>query len=266
MCKFDVGGTKSLLSLVLGCFLLCCAPVQASEVDITLVPTSGNTLEVKLRPSEGFDGLVSSIVFTIRWDASTDAHLGSIMQAPPSSVYLPMGRSGIEQDADGDRYQIFVGFGMTPMLAIPTTWVAGQEYSIMTISVDGAAEFSLVNDAWTGSNNANYYLALGGSDETGAIYGDISTGVTEGAPTNGPLQVIPNPVLRSCTILLELDAPQDLELELLNAIGQVVWKQSFSQASGTVRQPLDMQAYEKGVYLLRVHGLDQELSQRVVKH
>ncbi|MBS1942134.1 MAG: hypothetical protein JST38_14790, partial [Bacteroidetes bacterium] len=125
------------------------ATAQAANVDITLVPNSNGQLDVKLRPGANFDGLVSSLVFTLRWDAGTEAHLGAIQQAEPATTYIPVSRSGGEQDAGGNRYQIFVGFGMTPMQWIPTNWVAGQEYTVATIAVTGTAEFSLVNDTWT---------------------------------------------------------------------------------------------------------------------
>src|SRR5690606_18850919 len=116
----------------------------------TMAANAQGQLEVKLRPSANFDGMTSSLVFTVRWDAGTEAHLGNIQQAAPASTYLPVSRSGNEQDNAGNRYQIFVGFGMTPMQWIPTDWVAGQEYTICTIDVAGQAAFSLVNDSWTG--------------------------------------------------------------------------------------------------------------------
>ena len=241
------------------------ASLQASNVDITMSPSTNGQLDVKLRPSANFDGMVSSLVFTVRWDASSEAHLGAIQQAAPASTYLPVSRSGGEQDAGGDRYQIFVGFGMTPMQWIPSDWVAGQEYTVMTIPVTGTAEFSLVNDSWTGLNNADYYLALGGADETGTIYGDITTGVIAGEMADSQLSVVPNPTDKSSVITMDILNAQDLHFELLNAAGQVVWKESKMNASGTVRMPLDMSSFDKGVYLLRVHGIDKVITQRVVK-
>ena len=250
----------SLLSLVAAT-----ASLQASVVDITMVPTDNGQLEVKLRPSSNFDGMVSSLVFTIRWDAGSEAHLGTIAQEEPASTYLPVSRSGGEQDAGGDRYQIFVGFGMTPMQWIPSDWVAGQEYTVATIPVTGTAEFSLVNDTWTGLNNADYYLALGGLDETGSIYGDITTGVIAGDMTDGGLTVVPNPTNKATVVTMDLQKAQDLNFELLNAAGQVVWKEQLPNANGTVRLPLDLTNVDKGVYLLRVHAADKVITQRVVK-
>lgn len=241
------------------------ATLHASNVDITMVPNNEGQLEVKLRPSNNFDGMVSSLVFTVKWDAGSEAHLGTIIQADPASTYLPVSRSGGEQDSGGDRYQIFVGFGMTPMQWIASEWVAGQEYTIATIPVIGTAEFSLVNNGWTSLNNADYYLALGGADETGTIYGDITTGVVAGELGEGGLSVVPNPTDKATVITLELRTAQDLELELVNAAGQSVWKELRSNAVGTLRIPLDLSSYDKGVYLLRVNSADRVITRRVVK-
>jgi len=245
--------------------LLTATSLQASNVDITMVPNNDGQLEVKLRPSANFDGMVSSLVFTVKWDAGSEAHLGAIQQEAPASTYLPISRSGGEQDAGGDRYQIFVGFGMTPMQWIPSDWVAGQEYTVVTIPVTGTAEFSLVNNTWTGLNNADYYLALGGADETGTIYGDLSTGVIAGDMGDGSVSVVPNPTNKATVITMDLQKTQSLQLDLLNAAGQSVWKESVPTASGTVRIPLDLTDFDKGVYLLRVQGADKVVTHRVVK-
>lgn len=239
--------------------------VQAAKVDITMVANNDGQLEVKLRPQANFNGLVSSLVFTVKWDASSDAHLGSVQQVEPESTYLPVVRSGGEQDQGGDRYQIYVAFGMTPMEWLSTEWVAGQEYTIATIPVNGTAEFSLVNNTWTNLNNADYYLALGGADETGDIYGSISTGIVAGEFGASNFSVMPNPTDKDAMITMSLNKTQDLRLELLNAAGQTLWKEERSNAHGTLRIPLDLSSYSKGAYLLRVHSGDQVFTQRVVK-
>lgn len=251
--------------LALGALVAAAGTVQAAKVDISMVANGDGQLEVKLRPAANFDGIVSSLVFTVKWDAATEAHLGTVQQSGPASTYLPVIRSGSEQDEGGDRYQIFVSFGMTPMQAIPTNWVAGQEYTVATIPVTGTAEFSLVNNTWTGQNNADYYLALGGVDETGDIYGDITTGVVAGELGEAGLAVVPNPVDKTAILTLNLSQPQDLRLELVNAAGQPVWQEDRPNSYGSLRIPLDLSTLSKGTYLLRVHAGDKVLTRRVVK-
>ena len=76
---------------------------------------------------------------------------------------------------------------------------------------------------------------------------------------------MPNPTDKTSVITLELKQAQDLKLELLNASGQVVWKESKPGAFGTVRIPLDLSSLDKGVYLLRMHRAGDIITQRVVK-
>ncbi|MBP8824769.1 MAG: T9SS type A sorting domain-containing protein [Flavobacteriales bacterium] len=237
---------------------------HAEAVDITLITNANGQLEVKLRPSANFDGVVSSLVFTIRWDATSNAQLGAVQQSAPAATFLPLSKSGDAMEHGGGRYQAFVGFGVSAMRSIPTNWVAGQEYTIATIAVTGTAAFALTNDTWTASHNADYYLALGGVDETGGIYGGLNTGIVAGELVTGGMTVMPNPAEKATMISFELAQPHDLQLELLNSAGQVVWHEKRPKAVGSVKVPLDLSSFEKGVYLLRVHGLEQLLTQRVV--
>lgn len=238
---------------------------QAAKVDITMVPNNDGQLEVKLRPNANFDGIISSLVFTVKWDASSDAHLGVIQQVGQAGTYLPVSRSGGEQDDGGSRYQIFVGFGMTPLEWLSTSWVAGNEYTVATIPVIGSAEFSLVNNNWTGLNNADYYLALGGLDETGDIYGSFTTGIVDGEFGNSGLSVMPNPTDKMTMITLNVNKAQDLRLELVNAAGQTMWQLDRPGANGSLRIPLDLSTYSEGAYVLRVYSGDQVFTRRVVK-
>lgn len=257
---------RTIQSLITAGFITCISAVEAAPVDITLVPISESQLEVRLRPDSAFDGMVSSLVFTVRWASTSGAHLGDIQQVPPESTYIPLAKSGSEVDDMENRYQVFVGFGMTPMQWIPTNWTAGQEYTVMTITVSGTAEFSLVNDAWTGLNNADYYLALGGEDETGDIYGDFTTVVSGNEMHDGRVTVMPNPTNGNTVIALDLAQAQDLKLELLNAAGQAVWKLDQPHAVGRLRIPLDMATLDKGFYLLRIHRNKFVRNYSVVKH
>ena len=68
---------KSTLAIALVVVL---SPAQSqSPVDIGL-RSVGDRLEVVLRPGTDFSGIVSSLVFTIRWERSTGVGLGEIEQ------------------------------------------------------------------------------------------------------------------------------------------------------------------------------------------
>ena len=127
-----------------------------SPVDIGMY-RNGDHLDVYVRPSADFNGIASSLVFTIRWDGSTGATLGTLVQEGPAAQYLPTMRSGAVREVGSQRYQVYAGFGITPMESTGALWRAGREYLIATIPVTGKADFELVNDAWTSEpkNNAS---------------------------------------------------------------------------------------------------------------
>ena len=168
-----------LLTLIIGIVVHPKIAISQPNVDIGLFDAGNNTLEVRLRPDADFDELASAILFTIRWDSASGAHLGNVNQALPELFYLPTAKSGAEVDENGYRYQVFVGLGFFQIGEVPGfpgfTWQAGQEIVLMTIPVeDGSGEFSIINDAWTGDilNNGDFFVSLNGLERTDSIYTD----------------------------------------------------------------------------------------------
>lgn len=163
--------SRILITLVLF-FASFTASAQVA-VDIGLFNTAPDTLEVRLRPDASFSGIVSNVVFTIRWQANSGVNLGVIDESYPEIAYIPMAKSGIEVDSNGFRYQVFAGFGFFPMSNFGAAWAAGQEVVLMRIPIlNGTSFYEIVNDSWTGSisNNGEYFVSLGGINSTGIIY------------------------------------------------------------------------------------------------
>lgn len=241
------------------------AQAQLPQVDITLVDNGNNELEVRVRPDGDFDGLFSSLVFTIRWDASSNADLGAISQVLPAAVYMPITKSGPQTDDAGNRYQIFAGFGFTPLNGLGASWSAGNEYALMTIPVlNGTSTFEIVNDAWTGdiANNGDYYVSLNGSDQTGVIY-TISTGVEMGDPLWTSFDVLPNPADDQAVVQVTLDVPGDVVIDVVNGMGQVVLRRELKGVSGTLREVLDVTGLATGVYPVHLRVGDRLLTRRL---
>lgn len=248
--------------------ILSAAAARAEDptVDISLVTNWQGYLEVRLRPDGPFDGIVSTVLFTIRWDAATDAHLGSVSQPDPAGSYIPISKSDTEIDADGFRYQIFSGVGFSPMQWIPTAWEGGQEYTVAVVHIaSGSGTFEIVDDAWTEANNGEFFVSLGGFDRTGIIYPDQTVGVTAGTALGLTLDVQPNPTVATATILLASDHARDVQLDLTNAAGQEVWHRRLSGLDGLRRETIDLGGQAAGVYLLRLRADDQVLMRRVIK-
>ncbi len=237
---------------------------QLPMLDATLVDNGNNQLEVRVRPDATFDGLFSSVVFTIRWDASSGANLGPITAVSPADEYMNVIKSGGETDDMGGRYQVFAGFGFTPLNAVPLTWDPGVEYALMTIPVlNGTSTFELVNDGWTAANNADYYVSLNGQDRTGVYYQLNTGGVTMGSTVSG-LQVLPNPTEGLVTLSFNVELARTVDLEVLNSLGQKVHAERLPSFSGAYRRTLDLGGFGSGVYVLNLRTSDGLMTQRIV--
>ena len=99
----------SSMALALPLFLV--SELQAQEpIDIGLFQ-EGQMLEVRVRPNADFDGIFSAVVFTVRWDGSTGATLGDIVQEGAAATYIPTKVSGGVHEVGNMKYQVYAGFG-----------------------------------------------------------------------------------------------------------------------------------------------------------
>ncbi len=235
------------LGLALG-LLVPMASVAQTPVDIGLYQNN-NMLEVRVKPGSDFDGIFSSVVFTIKWDRSTGAALGTLTQEGPAQQYIPIQRSGNVHEHGPMNYQVFAGFGNNTLATQSVAWTAGEEYVIALIPVTGKAEFELVNDAWTDqpAHNANYYVSLGGHDKTGVIYKSIAN-----AEEDGSVVIQPNPNQGLFTFSFENKNASDITVEVMNSLGQSVFSDAIPAFEGTYRKEMDISSMSNGVYYLKV--------------
>ena len=155
------------------CCLLNCQVLFGQSVDIGLFESADNMLEVRLNPHQDFDGIVSNVLFTVRWSADKNYSFGNIFQDQAVVSYIPILKSGdVVQDGDF-KYQVFFGTGMLSMSNIAQNWTANSELVLMRIPVNtNQGVFEIVEDSWTAKeeSNANFFCSLGGKNATGAIY------------------------------------------------------------------------------------------------
>ena len=78
------------------------------------------------------------------------------------------------------------------------------------------------------------------------------------------LQLYPNPTPDGKLTLLLPTAHQSVQLSVLNALGQVVYRAAVP-ASAAPQQPLDLSALPMGVYLLRATSADGTATRRFVR-
>lgn len=240
---------------------------QLPVLDISgQISSGGNEFEIRVRPDASFNGLFSSLVFTVRWDEAAGLSLGDALQVLPQAQYCPISKSGPETVQGDHRYQIFVGFGTIPLSSLSTTWQADEEVLLCRIPILGGPGLCmLVEDAWTATNNGDYYVSLNGEDRTGEIYG-TSTSMVPYLRMVGPsLSVMPNPSSGQVRMVLDhTDAGQAYTLRLLDAIGREAWSSRGVVLNGPVEATLDLGALPAGVYTLEVVLPNSRLTERLV--
>lgn len=137
----------------------------SSLADIGLFNT-GSEIQIKIRPRYNFDGIISSITFTLRWRVDSNIVLGSETQPTPYGLLIPIDSGDIVQSGVFN-YKTYTGVGSS---ALEESLVTGEEYTILTIPITGSGLINIFNDDWTERNNGSYFISLSGGDETGVIY------------------------------------------------------------------------------------------------
>ncbi len=216
-------------------------------MDIGLFHNNGN-LEVKVRPTSGFDGVFSSVVFTLRWERATDLSLGEAVT--PEGTPINTRRSGTMHEDGMFNYLVFAGFGFDNMAESGLQWANGQEYTILTIPVEGKGVVELVNDEWTGvpTNNADFYVSLGGHDKTGVIYKRMAA-TTD---LEGTVQIKPNPNEGLFQFSFVSTDAVDLRVDVVNTLGQSSFTQTLRGFEGTYVKDMDLTHMSEGIYYLKI--------------
>ena len=220
-----------------------------SPVDIGLHTNNGQ-LEVHMRPSADFDGILSSTVFTLRWENNANIELGEPTQPNGAATYIPIAQSGAVRDAGTFSYMVFAGFGFEAIRNTGEAWEAGKEYTVLSIPFTGNADVELVNDNWTSevTNNADYYVSLGGLDATGAIYQKSITASQE----DGVVTILPNPNDGQFMFSFLVATASDIQVDVMNTLGQSIFTDTQRGFEGTYRKDMDISTQSNGIYYLKV--------------
>lgn len=154
---------------------------QPTAIDITLKDDGNGNLEVYIRPNAALSApaTFSALTFTISWEVSASATLGSPDQfqygGPPFCAFstaLVSQETGPYVDGSSN-YMVHNAFGGS----FPSSgcdWVANAEIPWVKIPYtvcSGSPSFQIASDAWTVANNREFYASLNGSLVTGVIYG-----------------------------------------------------------------------------------------------
>jgi hypothetical protein len=226
---------------------------QLPMVDITLVPVTAARYEVRIRPDGTFNGLFSSLVFTLRW---SDASGVTLAEFQPTDAMIDLGiYPAIAGDMvidGGYRYAAHVAFGTSALVNEGQSWTPGQEVIIGTIDqVGGTTPMEIVNDTWTGSNNSDFFISLNGVDRTGVIYGSSTAQVTSALET--PRLAITASVHADHTVLrVAAEASSVARYEVITSGGSLVEAGRFAFQQGVSEHSIPTDGFAEGFYTIIV--------------
>jgi hypothetical protein len=231
---------------------------QLPSVDITMVPLADGRLEVRLRPDGNFTGIFSALVFTIRYPESSIATLGEFqtMGGNQFSGLFPE-LSGDVQYAGGYAYATYAGLGFA---TTNPSWSAGEMVFGHFPVINGPGAFSLINDGWTATHNADYYVSLGGTERPDGVIYETTTEVPEHRNSTEAFIFQAAPGSNTGSLTVESLGAGILNLQLIDANGRIVqqWRKAISPGSN--RFTLEATDVATGTYRLRstvddkVHG------------
>lgn len=235
---------------------------QDQLVDIGLYEAEHGRVEIRATPHSDFDGILSALVFTLRWDKTSDASLGRPLQNDAEGNYIPLSKSGEVQEEADHMYQVFSGIGLQTIGAAGLHWSSGKQYVLASIPVEGRANIELVNDAWTDDihHNGSYYVSLNGVDRTGVIERSMAAG-GEGA---FELSVLPNPNNGHFVLTVKAPEESDLRYELTSSGGHIVQQRTIKGVDGIFRQDFDISSMSNGVYYLKLIQNDRIIVRKVM--
>lgn len=100
------------------------------------------------------------------------------------------------------------------------------------------------------------YSVTGGNYNTsiGFLYASdiLPTGIDEENFNTQIIRIFPNPNTGEFIIEMEITNPQDLEIKLLNVIGQVIYEEKLSKFSGVYQKTIDVGKQAAGIYNLQI--------------
>jgi len=163
-----------MIKRVLCAFVSCCVGFGLAAqpiINVTLADNGNNQLEVRLRSSGPFNGVVSGVVFTLRWQETFGPALSVYEPVWPQSEYLPISSTDIVNGGNGYLYRTYNAVAFSPMSEFERAWEGGMEYPVCVMDIlTPGVEVFLGNDDFTAANNRDYFISLNGVERTGIVF------------------------------------------------------------------------------------------------
>lgn len=241
--------TTRTVPLLLGLLAVQGAFAQLPMVDVSAVEVPGELVEIRLRPDASFNGVLSSVVFTLEWPEAGGATLGDPLQDVPQVQYCYVGPSGAMHQEDGRRFQVYAGFGSVPLSNVGAAWQQGQEVVLCRVPViGGPANIRISTHPWTVANNGSYYISLNGEDRTGAIYPEGAISINELLPES-PMVIWPDVDQGLIHVRIEgRDGP--MQLRVCDLQGKTVVWEPWVPSAGAGNYSIGVGPLPAGAYLV----------------
>ena len=125
----------------------------------------------------------------------------------------------------------------------------------------------------TGSNGSpGYYYyfynwitqAIPCSSPRTPVLGNIVTGIAKNLAKNNTLKIMPNPNNGKFDLYFEIADKDNLNIEITDALGQIVYKEILKDFSGTYFKAIELNAVSKGIYFIRVKNSVGEINKKML--
>lgn len=140
------------------------------------------------------------------------------------------------------------------------TWVSldktsGSGTSTITVSYE--------ENTSTNSRSCDISVSCGTSSETVTVTQSGTVGVDEIESIND-INIYPNPNTGNFVIEMEITKPQDLEIKLINVIGQTIYEEKISKYSGDYKKEIELPNIKSGVYYLNIETKEGVIRRKVI--
>ncbi len=177
-----------------------------------------NELQVKIISDEFIqNGIVDNVQFTLSWEVGADKIITPLLENSQSDFGLmPQGEAIFYE---GKMNQVFVSVVLNEL---PTSFDKNKELVLISFVKDKpetiGSSISIANNSYTSNHNAEYYISLLGTNNTGTIK-NSTLGLTDSEISG--LSVYPNPVVGDI-VNIRIQSISNQELTL--SIYSMPWK------------------------------------------
>jgi choice-of-anchor B domain-containing protein len=81
-----------------------------------------------------------------------------------------------------------------------------------------------------------------------------------------PVTIYPNPTSTNVTLQFQLRTAAPLLFEVLDMTGRKLFSKTENEGAGSITETIDMSAFDKGMYLIRISGKDISYSSKLLKN